>query len=484
MSNRSRHKRRGTRGWQALGILLVIGYVLVQFVIFQISLSRLPASWTIAGQAFPNQTIDEAVTQLEIDLQQPVALRYLTSTVTLEPSAVDFTLDITETKRLAQDARTRSSSLSDFLRHLILQPPATRDIPVVASYSDEKARAFLAEVATQLDAPPRPPAPQIEQLTLAPGQPGRLLNIVDSMPPLEDALKSAQKRAAELVVEDQAAPPPTLEQLKQLLQARLAAFQGTASVFAKDLQTGEEVHLNPDVPFSGGGVMKLPIVAEIYRKYDLPLDITTTQRLTAALTTELSNLPANQLLNQIGEGNTFAGANTTTASLANLGLRNSYLAQPFDQPITATAGISTPANTTAAINTNASPAMQTTADDMGLLWEMIDQCSHGGGALLVVYPNQYSPIECRQLIELLQANTPADVPALLSSGLPAQAQMAHRPGGTFDTRGDAALVHSPGGDYILVVFLNTAAQNFDSAAANAIMADLSKATYNYFNIGR
>jgi len=359
-----------------------------------------------------------------------------------------------------------------------------RDIPVVASYSDEKARAFLAEVATRLDTPPRPPAPQIDQLTLTPGQPGRLLNIVESMPPLEDALKSAQQRAAELVVEDRAAAPPTLEQLKQLLQARLAAFQGTASVFVKDLGTGEELNLNPNVPFSGGGVLKLPIAAEIYRKYDLPLDITTTQRLTTALATELSNLPANQLLNQLGDGNTFAGANTTTAALASLGLRNSYLAQPFDQPITATAGISTPANSTAAINTNASPAMQTTAGDMGLLWEMIDQCSHGGGALLVVYPNQYSPIECRELIERLQANAPADVPALLASGLPAPAQMAHRPGGTFDTRGDAALVHSPGGDYVLVVFLNTAAQDFDWTAADAIMADLSKATYNYFNLDR
>jgi beta-lactamase class A len=484
MLNRSRYHRRGTRGWQVLGILFVVGYVIVQFVIFQISLSRLPASWTIGGQSFPNQTIDEALPQLEADLRQPIALHYLTSTVTLEPAAIDFTFDVTETKRLAQDARMHSTSLTDFLRHLILQPPASRDIPVVASYSDEKARAFLADVATRLDVPPRPPAPQIDQLTLTPGQSGRLLNIVDSVPPLEDALKSAQQRTADLVVENRDAPPPTIEQLQQLLQARLAAFQGTASVFVKDLQTGEELHINPNVPFSGGGVMKLPIVADIFRKFDLPLDLTPTQHLTAALTTELSNLPANQLLNQIGDGNTVAGADTTTASLAHLGLRNSYLAQPFDQPITATAGISTPANTTAAINTNASPAMQTTAGDMGLLWEMIDQCSHGGGALLVVYPNQYSPIECRQMIELLQANTPADIPALLGSGLPPPAKVTHRPGGNFDTRGDAALVHSPGGDYILVVFLNTAAQNFDWTTANVIMADLSKATYNYFNMNR
>ncbi len=481
MANRSRYNRRETHGWQILGVLAVVAYVVVQFVIFQVSLSRLPASWTIGGRAFPNQTIDEAVTQLADDLQRPVTLKYLTTTITLEPTALDFTFDITETKRVAQDARMRNSSLSDFLRHLILQPPATRDISIVASYSDEKARAFLAETATRLDVPPRPPTPQIDQLTLIPGQPGHLLNIVDSMPALEDALKSAQHRTAELVVDDRAAPPPTFEQLQQLLQARLASFQGTASVFVKDLQTGEELHINPNLPFSGGGVMKLPIIAEIYRKYDLPLDITTTQRLTAALTTELSNLPANQLLNQIGEGNTFAGADTTTASLAHLGLRNSYLALPYDQPITATTGISTPANTKPAINTNASLAIQTTASDMGLLWEMIDQCSHGGGALLVVYPNQFSPIECRQMIELLRANTPADIPALLSSGLPASAQVAHRPGGNFDTRGDAALVYSPGGNYVLVVFLNTATQNFDWTTANSIMADLSKATYNYFN---
>src|SRR5512141_2971260 len=144
MSNRSRYNRRGTRGWQILGVFAVVAYVIVQFVIFQISLSRLPASWTIGGQAFPDQTIDEAMTQLATDLQQPVTLKYLTATVQLEPATIDFTFEITETKRQAQDARMRSSSLSDFLRHLILQSPAARDIPVVASYSDEKARAFLA----------------------------------------------------------------------------------------------------------------------------------------------------------------------------------------------------------------------------------------------------------------------------------------------------------------------------------------------------
>jgi hypothetical protein len=115
MSNRSRYNRQGTRGWQALGILLVVGYVVVQFVIFQVSLSRLPASWTIGGQAFPDQTIDEAMTQLETDLQEPVTLHYLTSTVELEPTAIDFTFD---NGKAGAGCALAKATVSDFLRHL------------------------------------------------------------------------------------------------------------------------------------------------------------------------------------------------------------------------------------------------------------------------------------------------------------------------------------------------------------------------------
>jgi hypothetical protein len=158
MSNRSYQNRKSLRAWQALGIVIVAAYVLVQFVIFQVSLSRLPAAWSIGGQPYPDQPIGAAVAQLDADLQQPITLRYLTSTVTLKPQAIDFTVDVTETQRLVYEARTRTSSIGDFLRHLVLQPPAARDIPVVASYSEEKARAFLADVATRYDKPPRPPS--------------------------------------------------------------------------------------------------------------------------------------------------------------------------------------------------------------------------------------------------------------------------------------------------------------------------------------
>lgn len=476
----STRRRTSARQWQLIGITLVVAYVVVQFIVFQISLARLPANWTIGGQAFPQQSVDEAVTQLQPGLQQPLTLHYLTSTLTLNPADIDFTFDITQTRRLAIEARTRSASLTDFLRHLILQPPAPRDVPVVISYSTEKARAFLADVATQYDRPPTPPAPQPEALSFLPGQGGYLLNVADSIPYLEDGLKFAVDRNVDLIVEQHAAPAPVLAQLQQVLQARLAAFPGVAGVFLKDLRSGQELGINSHLPFTGGGVLKLPIVLEIYRRSDLPLDPTTADRLTATLTSELSNLPANQLLNQIGEGNTFLGADTVTAALARVGLRDSYLALPFDQPITATTGLKTAANTNPPLNTNPSPAHQTTAADMGLLWEMIDQCQQGGGTLLVVYAKQLTPDKCRSLIELLRDQTPADMPGLRFSPMPDQLVLAQRPGGNFDTRGSAALIHSPGSDYVLTVFLNTANQSIDETAADAVLADLAKAAHNYF----
>lgn len=478
---RAPRRRRSLRQLQVLGIIAVVLYVLVQFAVFQFSLSRLPGTWTIGGRAYPDQSIDDAIAQVNVDVQQPVALHYMTDTLTLDPGAIDFTFDYTETARLAREARAQSSALTDFMRQLIFQPPAPRDIPIVAGYAQEKVRAQLIDIAGSHDQLARPPTPITPTMTLEPGRPGYQLNIVESMRGIDAALKSLTHRTADLAVEQVPAPPSNFDQLIVLIQARLAAFSGTASIFVKDLQTGQEIDLNPNIAYSGLGVMKLPIVLEVFRKFDTPLSVTATQLISNALSTELSNLPANQLLNLIGDGNTFAGADTLTASMRNLGLRDTYMAQPYDQPITVTHSISTPANSNLIVNTNASPSIQTTPADIGLLLEMIDQCAHGGGALLVIYPDQFTPDECQQLIDLLQRNSPTDVPSLLRGGVPDLSMVAHRPGWNADTRSDAALFFTPGGDYVVVVFLNTPHQAMDWNEVNPQMADISRAVYNYFN---
>ncbi len=474
-------RRRSARSLQVLGIVAVVLYIVIHFFVFQLSLSRVPGTWTIGGQAYPNQAIDEAVAQMDVDLQQPLTLYYFTETIPLEPKSIGFTFDYTETSRLIHDARSQSSALSDFIRQLIFQAPAPQSIPIVAGYSEEQVRALLAEVAARFDRLPQPPAPVTTTMRLLPGAAGYQLNIVKSMAPIDAALKSAARRSIDLIVDDQPAPAPSFDQLTPLVQARLAAFQGNVSLFLKDLQTGHELDLNPNVAYSGLGLMKLPIMVEVYRKFDPPLSLTATRLLSNALGTELSNLPANQLLNLIGDGNTFAGADTLTASMHNLGLRDTFMAQPFDQPITATATLRTAANSNPIVNTNASLSIQTTPADIGVLLEMIYQCRQGGGALLIIYQGQFTPDECRQMLDLMQHHSPTDVPPMLRGGVPDPSIVAHRPGWNSDTRADASLVFSPGGDYVLVVFLNTPSQILDWNIANPLLTDISRAAYNFFN---
>jgi hypothetical protein len=167
--------------------------------------------------------------------------------------------------------------------------------------------------------------------------------------------------------------------------------------------------------------------------------------------------------------------------MKNLGLRDTFMTQPYDQPVSPTLTVSTTANSNPAIQTNADPSIQTTPADIGLLLEMIYQCRQHGGALLVVYPEQFTADKCAEMIEALRQNSPTDVPLLLRGGVPDANAVAHRPGWNADTRADAALVTSPGGSYVVVVFLHGPAQALDWTEVNAIMNDVERAIYNYFN---
>jgi len=471
------------RQLRIFGVLGVVLYVLAQFVMFQLSLARVPDTWTIGGAAYPEEPIEIAVEHVRADLTPPLTLHYLDQTFQLDPASIDFSVDVTETLRLVREARSQSAALGDFLRQLIFQPPAARDVPVVVSYSDEQVRAQLAAAAAQHDQVPRPPQPVTATLSLQAAQPGHLLNIVQSMPAVDAALKSVTHRDVVLIVDELAAPPPTLDLLAQLFEARLASFRGRAGVFMKDLRTGEEINLNAGAAFSGAGLLKLPAVMEAYRRsVDAP-DEATAQLIAAALQTEQSNQPANALLAALGNGDAAAGAGDVTALARALGLRDTFMALPYDQPITATqaVSISTPANSKAAFDTGADRALQTTPADMGLLLEMIAQCRDSGGALLAVMPAQFSSQKCEALAAALRDDAPTDVPPLLG-GVPAGTrEVIHRPGGTATMRADAALVYSPGGDYVLVVCLSALDQPLDWDAANAVMADLSRAAYDYFN---
>lgn len=468
------------------GILLVIAYVVGQFVAFRASLDRIPPTWTVAGEAFPDQAIGDVVAGIENAFDQPVILHYYDEMRALPPDSVDFKFDPEATAAAFRREREAGATATNFVRHLLFQQPEPRDLPIVAEYSEERIRLMLSEMALAFDKPAQAPRPDLETMTLAAGQPGYLLDIAASVQPIAEALTSIRHRDVDLIVERQSAPSASLDQLRELFQERVKDFRGNASVFFKDLGSGGEIAINADIAYSGMSLMKIPIMAEIYRQLNEPPDVETYRLLTETLGSESGNFTANLLLRQIGSGDSFAGVDRLTSSMRYLGLTDTFMATPYDQEDITPPAIVTEANAREDAWANPDPYMQTTPADIGLLLEMMYQCSQGGGAWMVAYPGAFGEDECQQMLDIMKGNviTDADgIPTLLRGGLPSGTPLAHKHGWDFDTRADASIAFTPGGDFVLVVFLNTPQVWVEWDVANAIMVDLARAAFNYFNPG-
>jgi beta-lactamase class A len=202
-----------------------------------------------------------------------------------------------------------------------------------------------------------------------------------------------------------------------------------------------------------------------------------TTKLISETMTESGNFTANLLLRDvIGEGDGYRAVEELTASMKRLGLQNTYMAAPYDEKDT-TSTVVTPANSRTDVSTDPDPFIQTTPLEIGLLLEMIYQCSQGGGALLVTYPDALSSDECGEMIKWMSKNR---IDNLIEAGLPSRTKIAHKHGWTSDTHADAGLVFTPGGDYVLVIFLHRP-EWLQWEESAPLIADISTAVYNYFN---
>jgi hypothetical protein len=123
--------------------------------------------------------------------------------------------------------------------------------------------------------------------------------------------------------------------------------------------------------------------------------------------------------------------------------------------------------------------MQTTAEEMGTLLSMIYYCAQGGGTLLAVHPNKITPDECQAIIDLMVRNEEGN---LIRFGVPEDVPVSHKHGWDFVTHGDAGIVLSPGGDYVIVEYVTAPDSDWlPYEIGFPILREVSRATYNYFN---
>jgi hypothetical protein len=64
--------------------------------------------------------------------------------------------------------------------------------------------------------------------------------------------------------------------------------------------------------------------------------------------------------------------------------------------------------------------------------------------------------------------------------VPEGTSVAHKHGWAAETHGDAGIISTPGGDYVLVEYLYYPGW-LEWAISSPLMADISRATYNFFN---
>jgi uncharacterized protein YraI len=250
------------------------------------------------------------------------------------------------------------------------------------------------------------------------------------------------------------------------------------TLFVMDLQTGEAFSFGTEFAFSGMSLNKIAVLTEVYGQLDAPPGDVLAYDIAEAMTCS-ENTSSNDLLTYIGGGSPFSGARQVTTRLRGLGLQDTFIAAPYtpDARITPEP-ITLPVTTADQTRTEPDPSNQMTADELGGLLGAVYQCAvHERGALLESYPEAFTPAECRQVLNTMTNNR---INALIEMGVPEGTRIAHKHGWIDDTHGDAGIVFTPGGDFVIVAAVrNPVWLNFEESFP--LIAEISRTVYNYFN---
>lgn len=466
--------------------LLVVGgaFLLYQGFLFWRALDKLPPSTTIAGVDVAGLTLDAAREAIDERYLSPIAVfRGDERAAELLPAEVGFSIDIEAMLVAARAEWEKQEMWRRYAEFVVGMSPRPINIGIIARHDDAALRRQLDTIADFVDRPAQGPQLLVDTGEIQSGQPGVVTDRETSMQRLRMALYSPTARTAMLTLIDEPAPDWNIQVLQDAIENQLASFEGFGSVYVLDLQTGEEVRINSDVAVSGLSILKIAIFVEAYRTLAQPPNDYERQ-LFIDTATASSNHAANLLLHIIaGEENTYAGAEALTEGMHEMGMVNSFMAIPYDAQVVPSrpSTYATPANERTDVNTNPDPTMQTTAEDIGYLLGMLYYCARGEGGLLAIYPGEITQDECQAIVDLMVQNVEGN---LIRYGVPetTDVRVSHKHGWSFNEHGDAGIVYSPGGDYVIYTLLAQPENDWlMSEYSFPILREISRTAYNYFN---
>jgi beta-lactamase class A len=430
----------------------------------------------------------------------PVEVQYGGAIIHIEPSVVGFELDMDSMIAAADLARTSGSFWAGFWAYIWNREPAPVEIPLSASLSEDRLVAYLQnEISARYDEPPTPAQPVPGSTTFEPGVPGRILDVSRAVRLIEDTLRSPSNRSVALSYQQTSAARPTMDNLKILLQQNIlvADYDGVIGLYLLDLQNGQEIHfamnqeqeisVNPDVAFTASSTVKIPIMLSYFIKYGpAVLSDDNAVNLLTNMIRKSENPPADRLMEGL---DSLRGPLVVTEDMKKIGLENTFLAGFFcsaENPCPLLQRISTPSNQRTDVYTDPDLFNQTTPSDAGMLLADIYQCAEtGGGALIAAHPQTITSEICQRMIDFLAADK---IGVLIEAGVPEGTRVAHKHGwisnpstGVIQNISDSAIVYTPGGNYVLVIYAYHPIQTVWEPVSG-MFAQLSQAVYNFYNL--
>lgn len=478
----------------SLALLLISLLVTaLQLVRFSRIRSNLPSGMRLAGVPVGGLDRAQASQRVLEAYSYPLQLHYGDAVILMAPAAVDFQIDIESMLALADVERTQTLFWQEFWDYLWNRSATPPEIALSSTYSEARLRVYLQDIAARYDQPATPALPLVGTVDFQPGKPGTALDVESAIVLIENALTTLSRVEVDLPVRRTNPTRPAFQNLKILLEQtiKLSGFDGLASVYLLDLRSAEEMHfayrqeqeisVQPDIAFTASSIIKIPIMVSSYLRISDDAD-TETLKLLSDMIERSGNEAADWLMDRVIDP--ARGPLVVTRDMRDLGLENTFLSGYFSVGSPLLAVVNTPANSRTDINTDPDIYSQTTSSDMGMLLEDLYQCAEsGGGTLIARFPGALTQTECQLMVQSLLNNR---LPSLLTAGIPEGTPIAHKHGwvsynGVIRTIGDAGIVYSPGGNYILVVFLNHPDQLvWDSASE--LIAVLSSAVYNFYNL--
>jgi len=434
----------------------------------------------------------QAAERLNSVFSLPIELRYNGARMQFLPADLGFSVNIEG----SLDELEKDHANSTYWAHLWGKSAnSASQSDLIAHLDTQTLINFLnTTISPRYDQPPSEPLPIINTTHFKPGQGGSILSKEDAVEKIKAGLSSINQRIIDLPVSAESSLPLRSENLliflKQLIE--LEQFDGLVEIYLEDLDGELDLQLAvknyesviPDAAFSAGSTIKIPIMMSVLKRSGEPKS-EDMLRLMERMIVLSENPPADALMSRYIDED--FGPLLVTDDLQALQYENSFLAGYFAIGSPLLKLYKTAANTRTDIFLDPDIYNQTVPSEIGDLLAQIYRCAnpeYGQSKLDQVFGDEISNSECQIMLDLLSEN---QIGMLVEAGLPPEGSFAHKHGWTTELDGlihsisDVGIVSSPGGDYVLTIFMHTQEQLiFDKA--NWLFAKLSQSIYNAFNL--